>query len=67
MFDWPGLWAKRVPPFPREFIKIVFKMFFNKDIEMLWDMLYRQEKLWEKLDWSIPFATAKNAYPIFSS
>jgi hypothetical protein len=23
-------------------------MFFNKDIEMSWDMLYRQEKVFEK-------------------
>jgi hypothetical protein len=33
-------------PFPRAFTKKVFiKVFFNKDIEMSYDMLYRQEKL----------------------
>jgi hypothetical protein len=41
-------WSKQkgVSPFPRDFDNnLVFeKNFFNKDIEMSYDMLYRQEK-----------------------
>jgi hypothetical protein len=41
------LWKnKRVPPSLEIFTKKVsLKIFFNKDIEMSWDMLYRQEKI----------------------
>jgi hypothetical protein len=47
MFDWPPAFLLRMgSPFPRAFTKNGFiKFFFNKDIEMSYDMLYRQEKL----------------------
>jgi hypothetical protein len=42
----PILSYKGVSPFPRAFpYKCLIKVFFNKDIEMSYDMLYRQEKL----------------------
>jgi hypothetical protein len=48
MFDWPpsALLLKMSSPFPRAFTKDAFqRFFFNKDIEMSYDMLYRHEEL----------------------
>jgi hypothetical protein len=47
MFDWPpALLLKMSSPFPRAFTKDVLqKLFFNKDIEMSYDTLYRHVKL----------------------
>jgi hypothetical protein len=41
----PGDNKKEFPPFLELLQKKIIKVFFNKDIEMLYDMLYRQEKL----------------------
>jgi hypothetical protein len=47
---------KGVSPFPRDFAKnLVSKMFCNKDIEMSYDMLYRQEKTFFNKDIEISY------------